>query len=182
MWAQAMRVIHDDADGLLLWQPVGGDFATLVDAGGASAHEVSPDAMVSPVLETRGWLYSDVLILMPAGAAYSVWWFFQDGVFTGWYVNLEAPFTRRDDGVQTTDHVLDVVATAEREWRWKDVEEFAGRIGHPLYFDADEAPVIRAEGERLIKLIEAAEFPFDDTYTGFRADPSWPAPRFPGRL
>ncbi|MEU4155237.1 DUF402 domain-containing protein [Actinoplanes sp. NPDC026670] len=179
MWAQAMRVIRDDADGLLLWQPVGGDFAKLVDADGTTAHEVSPDAMSAPELVSVGWLYYDVLILMPPDAAHSVWWFFQNGTFAGWYVNLESPFVRRGDAVETTDHVLDVVATAQREWQWKDEHEFAGRIGHPLYFDADEAPVIRAEGERLIKLIEAAEFPFDDTYTGFRPDPAWPVPRFP---
>jgi hypothetical protein len=38
---------------------------------------------------------------------------------------------------------------------------------------------MRAEGERLIKSIEAAAFPFDDTYTGFRPEPHWPVPRFP---
>ncbi|WP_433788513.1 DUF402 domain-containing protein [Actinoplanes sp. CA-252034] len=179
MWEQAMRVIRDDADGLLLWQPVGGDFARLVDADGSTAHEVSPDAMTAPVMVNSGWLYSDVLILMPAGAAHSVWWFFTDGVFTGWYVNLESPYTRRGDAVETTDHVLDIVATPRREWRWKDEDELTGRIGHPLYFDADQAVVIRAEGERIIKLIEAPEFPFDDTYTGFRPDPSWPVARFP---
>jgi hypothetical protein len=182
MWAQAMRVIRDDDGGLLLWQPVGGDFAKLVDADGGTAHEVSPDAMTSPELVSIGWGYADVLILMPPGAAHSVWWFFQDGVFTGWYVNLETPYVRRGDTVETTDHVLDIVATAQRSWQWKDEDEFAGRTGHPLYFDADEATLIRAEGERLVKLIEAAEFPFDDTYTGFRADPAWPVPRFPEAL
>ncbi|GIF41579.1 hypothetical protein [Actinoplanes xinjiangensis] len=38
---------------------------------------------------------------------------------------------------------------------------------------------MRAEGERLIKSIEAAAFPFDDTYTGFRPEPGRSAPRFP---
>jgi hypothetical protein len=58
MWTQAMRVIRDDTDGLLLWQPAGGDFATLVDAGGRDAHEVSPDEMTSPILSARAGQFS----------------------------------------------------------------------------------------------------------------------------
>jgi hypothetical protein len=37
--------------------------------------------------------------------------------------------------------------------------------------------VIRFEGERLIKVIEAGDFPFDGTHTGFRPDPAWLVPR-----
>ncbi|MEU8664142.1 DUF402 domain-containing protein [Actinoplanes philippinensis] len=179
MWEQAMRVIRDAPWGLLLWQPVGGDFARLVDADGSTGHEVPPDAMTAPRMVSSGWLHYDVLILMPPGVAHAVWWFFRDGEFAGWYVNLEAPYVRRGDAVETIDHVLDIVATPRREWRWKDEDEFAARLGHPLYFDTDDATRIRAEGERLVKLIEAGEFPFDDTYTGFRPDPSWPVARFP---
>ncbi|MFG3704156.1 DUF402 domain-containing protein [Micromonospora sp. NPDC047670] len=59
-----------------------------------------------------------------------MWWFFRAGVFTGWYVNLEEPCARRPDGVDTTDHVLDIVVTPQRQW--KDTDEFVGRIGHQL--------------------------------------------------
>jgi hypothetical protein len=99
-------------------------------------------------------------MLMPPKGAYSVWWFFDEGSFSGWYVNLEAP-----------------VVTPQRRWQWKDAEEFDRRIGHPLYFDSTEAKAIRAEGERLIELIEAGDFPFDGAHTGFRPDPAWPWPR-----
>jgi hypothetical protein len=146
-WEQAMRVVRDDADGLLLWQPVGGDFAILVDAHGNNPHDVSPDEMREPRLDVRPWKYSDVLILMPPDAAYSVWWFFRDGEFAGWYVNLESPFTRYADSVETVDH-------------------------------AAGAATIRAEGERLTKLLDGREYPFDDTHTGFRPGPAWPVPRF----
>jgi hypothetical protein len=177
-WEQAMRVVRDDADGLLLWQPVGGDFATLVGADGSSPHDVSPDEMHEPRLDVRAWKHFDVLILMPPDTAYSVWWFFRDGVFAGWYVNLESPYARTADGVETVDHVLDIITDEHGRWEWKDEDEFAGRLGHPLYFDAGGAAAIRAEGERLTRLLDARAYPFDDTHTGFRPDPAWPIPRF----
>ncbi|SCF46311.1 Protein of unknown function (DUF402) [Micromonospora mirobrigensis] len=178
-WVQPMRVIADDADGLLLWSPVGSDVARLVDADGRNPHDLPVDELRDPRLTVGAWERYDVLVLMPPQAAYSVWWFFDDGVFAGWYVNLEEPCVRHPGGVDTTDLVLDLVVSPERRWEWKDADEFAERVGHPLYFDRATADGIRAEGERLIGLVEAAEFPFDGTYTDFRPGPDWPAPRLP---
>ncbi|GIE88527.1 DUF402 domain-containing protein [Actinoplanes regularis] len=182
-WAQPMRVLRDDDAGLLLWAPEGGEFARLIDVDGKTTHDISPDRMRDPKLKLHTWRGNNVLILMPPGAGYSVWWFFQGGVFTGWYVNLEKPYERQADGVETTDLVLDIVATPDRRWEWKDTDEFAEFIGHPLYFDSAGAAEIQAEADRLTKLIDSGAFPFDDTHTGFRPDPGWPLPRFePGAL
>ena len=63
-----MQVISDAEGGLLLWQPAGGDLATLVDADGRTRHEVTPDRMQDPKLAVRAW-QGDVLILMPPQAA-----------------------------------------------------------------------------------------------------------------
>ncbi|MFI5915151.1 DUF402 domain-containing protein [Dactylosporangium sp. NPDC051541] len=175
-WAQAMRVIDDDEHGLLLWQPDGGDLATLIDADGNTPHEVTPDQMRDPKLTVRAWR-SDVLILMPPRATYSVWWFFKEGVFSGWYVNLEEPYLRRHDGVQTKDLVLDIVVTPERHWEWKDADEFQRHIGHPLYYDRAAADAILIGAERIIDLVETASFPFDGTHTSFCSDPAWALPR-----
>ncbi|WP_213454321.1 hypothetical protein [Rhizomonospora bruguierae] len=56
------------------------------------------------------------------------------------------------------------------------------RTGDPLYFDSATAETIRSEGHRLIKLIEAGEFPFDGTHTDFRPDPEWPTLRLTNTL
>lgn len=181
-WVQPMRVIADDEDGLLLWHPAGSDFARLVDADSRTQHEVPVDRMREPRLSRQTWGTYDILVLMPPAVAHSVWWFFRDGVFAGWYVNLEEPYVRRPDGVDTNDHVLDLVVTPQRQWEWKDADEFEGRIGNPLYFDRASAEAVRAEGERLVKLIEAGDFPFDGTHTDFRPDPHWPPLRLPPSL
>ncbi|MGC5019959.1 DUF402 domain-containing protein [Micromonospora sp. DT47] len=181
-WVQPMRVIADNEDGLLLWHPAGSDFARLVDADGKTQHEVTVDRMRDPKLTVLTWQTYDILVLMPPQAAYSVWWFFRDGAFTGWYVNLETPCHRQPNGVDTNDLILDIVVTPDRQWEWKDVDEFDGRIGNPLYFDRATADAVRAEGERLIKLIAAGDFPFDGTYTDFRPDQRWPMLRLPATL
>ncbi|WP_433615508.1 DUF402 domain-containing protein [Dactylosporangium sp. CA-139114] len=175
-WAQAMRVIDDGEHGLLLWQPDGSDLATLIDADGNTPHEVTPDRMRDPKLTVRAWR-NDVLILMPPRCTYSAWWFFEEGAFSGWYVNLEAPYIRRHNGVQTKDHVLDIVVTPERRWEWKDADEFDRHIGHPLYFDKAEAEAILTTAGQIVDLIETSSYPFDGTHTNFRPDPAWPAPR-----
>jgi hypothetical protein len=172
-WVQAMRVVSDNDDGLLLWQSHGSDFAALVDADGSDPHEVPLDQMREPRLTRSHWR-NDVLILMPPAAAYSVWWFFREGVFTGWYVNLETPYVRRPDGVDATDLVLDIVVQPDRRWQWKDVDEFEQRIGHPLYFDRAAADGVREQGLDLVKLIEAGAYPFDGTHADFSPDPRWP--------
>src|SRR5437762_6410840 len=93
-WAQPMRVISDDETGLLLWQAAVSDLAVLIDADGNTPHELTPDRMRDPKLTVRAW-QGDVLLLMPPKVTYSVWWFFQGGTFSGWYVNPEEPYVRR---------------------------------------------------------------------------------------
>lgn len=122
-----------------------------------------------------------VLMLHPREGDYSAWLFFDDdGALRHWYVNLELPAVRWRDphtglaGLDTVDYDLDVVVTPDRSWRWKDEEEFAMRLRHPDVYWVDDEAAVRAEGERLIKLAEAGEFPFDGSMVDFRPDPSWP--------
>ncbi|HEY2949283.1 MAG TPA: DUF402 domain-containing protein [Micromonosporaceae bacterium] len=166
----------DEAGGLLLWVPVGAGFARRVDDDGRPLGEVPVDGFGAARMEVTTWAEQDVLILMPPGAEYSVWWFFAHGVFAGWYVNLEERAVRWPGGVDTMDRTLDVRVSADRAWAWKDEIEFARHVGAPGYWDAGGAAAIRAEGERVIKLIESGDFPFDGTWCDFRPDPAWPVP------
>ncbi|WP_231933597.1 DUF402 domain-containing protein [Micromonospora coxensis] len=174
-----MRVVSDDDAGLLLWKPVGSEFATLVDADGKTQHQLPVDQMRQPQLVRKAWRDYDILVLMPPGAWHSIWWFYKESAFVGWYVNVETPYFRRDSSVDTTDLLLDVVIDPRGNRQWKDEDELAARIGHPLYPDAEAADAARQEGMRLIKLAEEGAYPFDGTYVNFRSDPSWPSPGLP---
>jgi len=178
-FVQPMIVVQDDRAGLLLWMPAGTEVAGLEDEENRNLHTVPLGEMRAPRLVRQSWGDKDVLILMPPGAAHSVWWFFRRGEFAGWYVNLETPYTRHDEGVDATDLVLDVVVSPDRSWVWKDEEEMEARIDRPHYFDRPGADRIRAEGQRVIRLIEAGAYPFDGARTDFRPDPSWASPKLP---
>ncbi|HEY3009854.1 MAG TPA: DUF402 domain-containing protein [Micromonosporaceae bacterium] len=175
-WANAAAVVSDDTGGLRLWVPVGAAFARRVDEDGRPIGEVPVDAFGAARMEVTAWAGQDVLILMPPGAEYSVWWFFAEGTFTGWYVNLEERAVRWPGGVDTMDRTLDVRVSPDRTWAWKDEAEFQGHIGADGYWDADGAATIRDEAERIVKLVQAGEFPFDGTWCDFRPDPAWPVP------
>ncbi len=132
------------------------------------------------------WQGPGVLKFMPVGEAHSVWWFRDDhGNFTNWYVNLEDPAIRWDDGtvagVDMVDQDLDIVVAPDRTWRWKDEDEFAERLAFPDHYWVPDSDSVWAEGKRVVERIEAGEFPFDGTWTDFRPDPSWePGAPLPG--
>jgi len=100
--------------------------------------------------------------------------------FRFWYVNLEEPGVCWDDGhgagIDTVDYDLDVLVASDRTWRWKDEDEFAYHLAHPGVYWVDDAESVRAEGERVIKVVGAGEFPFDGTGTDYHPDPLWSVP------
>ncbi len=182
------RVVSDDERGLLLWLARGSAVAVEVADDGRGIRQM-------PFTEWAGrgrrmqhgvWQGPGILKFLPPDADHSVWFFRDDdGRFAGWYVNLEERAVRWDDGdlagVDAVDQDLDVVIAPDRTWEWKDEDEFTERLAIPEHYWVPDEAAVRAEGRRVVKLIEAGEFPFDGTWTDFRPDPGWPAPvRPPG--
>jgi hypothetical protein len=123
----------------------------------------------------------NILKLIPPAGAHSVWWLFAPGQrFAAWYVNLEHPVARWDDGdlagIDTTDFDLDIWVWPDRSWAWKDEDELTERLGFPDQYWVSDPESVWAEGRRVIPRIEAGEFPFDGTWTDFRPDPQWTMP------
>jgi hypothetical protein len=178
--AAAGHVVADDERGLLLWSDIGSALMRRTTLSGTPtrdlsiAEEIAMTTMLSPA--TRDHVKS--LLLLPRDAAHTVSWSWRaDGAFTGWYVNLETPARRWPGGVDSSDQVLDLLVTPDREWRWKDEEDLAAA------YPPARAAAIRAEGERVTKLIDAAEFPFDGAWQDFASDlgpaplpPAWDVP------
>ncbi|GAA2623131.1 DUF402 domain-containing protein [Paractinoplanes durhamensis] len=177
------RVISDDERGLLVWLARGSTIAVERSTDGRGPRDMPFAEWATQQYELRPatWQGPGVLRFFPVGADHSVWFFRTDeGDFKNYYVNLEESAVRWDDGdvagIDVIDQDLDIVATPDLTWAWKDEDEFAERLALPDdYWVPDEAAVW-AEGRQVIKLIEAAEFPFDGTWTDFQPDPSWPTP------
>ncbi len=177
------RVAADDERGLWIWVATGSAHRDLGAADGRHLRELADLAEWSGVpkaFDPRPW-GGDVLMLHPHDGDYSVWLFLDsDGDLLRWYVNLERPASRwRDEtlgGVDTVDYDLDVIVAPDRTWHWKDEDEFAARLREPSHYWVDDEAAVRAEGERLVKLAEAGEFPFDGTMIGYRPLPDWSVP------
>lgn len=179
-----LRVISDDGRALLGWIPAGTEIvgSRLVD--GRSLREAPlAERFRIPREQIRDtWRGTSNLRLVTEGEWSSVWWFFDlTGEFLSWYVNLEIPLGRTAAGPDRIDGVLDLEVGAGGRWRWKDEDE-AGEAVLAGRLTTVQAARLRAEGERLAALAEAGAFPFDGTWTDFRPDPGWPAPRLPGGL
>ena len=177
------RVVSDDARGLLLWLAGGSAMAIEVAADGRGVRQMSfaEWSTLDRRLVPTTWSGPGILKFIPPDADHSVWFFRTgNGVFKQWYVNLERRAIRWDDGalggVDVMDQDLDIVATPDRAWEWKDEDEFAERLALPEHYWVPDQDAVWAEGRRVIKQIEAGEFPFDGTWTDFRPDPSWPTP------
>ncbi|MBX6354622.1 MAG: DUF402 domain-containing protein [Micromonosporaceae bacterium] len=177
------RVVQDDDRGLVLWIPGGSPVAWLRLADGRGLHDVRFPEWVAArkKMHRQTWQGYGVLVLVPPDAAHSVWWFWnEDGAFDHWYINLELPSTRWDDGelagVDTVDHDLDVVAWPNGSWEFKDEDEFAERLAYPEHYWVDDEAAVRAEAARVISIFEARRYPFDGSWCDFRPPPSWTTP------
>jgi uncharacterized protein DUF402 len=176
------HVAADDEHGLWLWFATGSTYRDIGAADGRAFRDVpfgewgaTPKKLIEKVWQ------GDALMLHPHQGDYSVWFFFSPtGQFRSWYVNLEEPGARWDDGeaagIDTIDYDLDIVVESDRRWHWKDADEFAYHLAYPDVYWVDDPAPVRAEGERVIDLVEAGAFPFDGLRTDFRPDPQWTIP------
>jgi hypothetical protein len=173
--------VADDKSGLLLWLPIGADFEFRLGPDGHMLRTGSVAEFGAAPVIRRTWRDSSLLMWHPPGAAHSVWWFFRDGRFSHWYVNLESPYVREPDGINNVDHHLDIVVSPDRTWQLKDERDLEEAIGRPGFWTAAQAGEIRAEGRRAVLAAEAGAFPFDGTWCDFAPDPGWQVPRLPER-
>ena len=185
-FARPVRVVSDGDPGLLLWMARGTPamYEVAPDGGGARGRPFAEWVGLDYEMRPGQWQGPGILMFFPPDADHSVWWFFDDaGVFQNWYVNLEEHAVRWDDGevagVDVVDQDLDVVVAPDRTWQWKDEDEFTERLALPEHYWVADADTVRAEGRRVIKLIEAGDFPFDGTWTDFVPDPAWNLPEVP---
>jgi hypothetical protein len=182
-WVRPGRVVSDGERGLLIWiarySPVVNEVSA--DGRGMRSMPFTEWVTAGTSLKHGTWNGPGVLKLLPPDAAHSVWWFRDDqDRFAAWYVNLERPGIRWDDGsvagIDIVDEDLDIVVAPDRTWQWKDEEEFVERLALAAhYWVADEAAV-RAEGERVVKEIESGVFPFDGTWCDWQPPPEWTPP------
>lgn len=77
------------------------------------------------------------------------------------------------------DQELDIVIAPDRStWRWKDEDKFERMVVEGV-FSSDEARAIRAEGERIIREMQAGESPICESWEQWSPPPEWQIPELP---
>lgn len=166
---EAVRVVRDDARGLVVWIPSGSARLESVPADGRRTRDVPLDERFSVPWVTREstWTGPGVVRVAPAGRPWSIWFFRRpDGTPDGAYVNLELPHLRvvgDTGGVFSRDLVLDL---------WVDA-------GHPgaedvWLKDADELSAAVAQGRFSEEQAEAVRSLADHAAEDFVAPGTWP--------
>lgn len=170
-FAEAVVVVEDRPERLVVFAPVGCHMQW-------SEIDWETGEFSGPHPRRRN--ITDALKIIEPGAQHTTSLFFSEGMarFICWYVDLEEPTRRAGGGLVTFDRSLDIVVGPDRRWRWKDEDHFAHiqRLG---WITPARAAELRAEGERVVRRIEAREPPFDDRWLDWRPDPSWPTPELP---
>jgi len=111
--------------------------------------------------------------------AYAVMAFWEDGAFTGWYLNLQTPLEATALGFDYIDHLLDVVVAPDRStWRWKDEDELSEAVDLGIFSPA-EAEAFRAAGLQAVEHLTSGAPPFDRDWSTWRPDPSRQEPELP---
>ena len=124
----------------------------------------------------------DTLRLMLPGRCHSVWLFWEgsgeERVFSHYFVNMEEPFRRTVIGVDTQDHTLDIVVSADLECRWRDEQELQSHVDHGFY-TAELAAAARGEGERVIAELADGTHPCLADWASWSPAAAWSLPVMP---
>ena len=127
------------------------------------------------------WAKNRVLKLYRPGDAHQtqLFWRADDGAFLGWYIDLLEALRRTPIGFDTRDHILDIwVAPDRSSWEWKDEDELEWCLATGE-LSPQQVTMIRAEGERAVERLTAADPPIYKEWEDWSPDPSWPVPTIP---
>jgi hypothetical protein len=163
-FAIPMTVVQDTPDWLALYWRAG----TPVKVRTYDiSHHLRPKEAHTPEkipLVDSLWVNTDVLCLIQPGTGHSVDLIWKTGtaLLSCWYINLQRPICRTPIGIDTMDYYLDLVISPDlKSFRWKDEDEFAEAVEIGV-ISSIEAQSIRAEGERVIGLLQDHRPPFCD--------------------
>jgi predicted RNA-binding protein associated with RNAse of E/G family len=174
VWAaRPVTVVRDDDDLIALYLPIGTGWKRPVRLDGSRLRMPSEPW----ILADDVWRDKSVLHLVRPGAAHAVWAMWDRAwKFIGWYVNLQEPLRRSPVGFDYMDQMLDLVVAPDlSEWHWKDEDELDQEVVEGLLTRA-EADGVKAEGDRVVRMLENRASPFSDGWGSWRPDPAWPLP------
>lgn len=175
-----VTVVDDGEENLVVWLALGTRMLHHVLEGGADIRTIDgPARFTSPRAQAvRTWSGSGILAVFQPDTMYSVWFFeTEPGVRDTYYINIEQPYLRTANGIESSDLILDVVASGT-QYKYKDKDELAFAREAGVINDSLHERIHRA-AEQAIAAFQARDYPFNAGYEQFQPDPSWPTPDLP---
>lgn len=171
-------VIQDEGDMLALFIPKGtlfkNNWVIPPEERVESADNIVPSAQRK--YHNLSWWHDSIRLYLH-GKLYSIWLSFDDeGQFASWYGNLEARFVRTPLGIDCRDLALDIVATPDRKWVWKDMAEFERRLQVGLDTKEHQMKLLAA-GDEFVDCLEQNKRPFCDGWESWKPPIDWQIPQ-----
>lgn len=178
--ADVLRVVRDDARGLVAWLPSGSELLASVPAAGGSLRDLPLDQRFSGPrrMQVRRWQGPGILRIAPTGRPWSIWYFTDDdGEFEGHYVNLELVHRRpvAATRVHTRDLILDLWLENDETWL-KDADELEAAVTAGRYTRGQGALVRDLADQARRELIDPHAWPLDEGWEAWRPPDGWDAP------
>jgi hypothetical protein len=175
-WACAGIIVQDSPKLIAIYWPAG--TPNMVPGKRPTPQDfLSNDIHLVP----HNWTDTDVLMLVTPGSSHALYVMWETGQtkLRCWYIDLQEPLRRTNLGFDTMDQFLDIVISADKSaWHWKDEDEFEEAIAIGVY-SLEEAQCIRAEGERVIRLLQGGQSPFCDGWERWSPPAAWNIPVMP---
>jgi len=177
-----LRVVRDDARGLVAWLPRGSQRIAAVPRDGLGLRDRSLEERAELALtgayehRLSAWQGDGILRIAPTGVPWSLWYFWDGEAFAGHYINLELVHLRAGQRVITRDLTLDLWLDADGELWLKDEDELAAftRVGR--FTEEQSAVIVALAGVCRRDLIEPRAWPLDEDWESWRPPAGWDEP------
>jgi hypothetical protein len=171
------RVVEDRENFLALFIAAGSPFKAGMKATAAEKRR-RPRTALPP--REHVWRNDTLRVMLPGSShSVSLSWGPQAGQrkLLKYFVNLEEPFRRTAVGFDTQDHTLDIEATPDLDWRWRDEQELANHVAEGFYTE-QLAGAARLEGERAIESMRRLDHECMQGWAEWRPPADWGIPPF----
>ena len=171
-----MTVVEDTGDRVVTWMAAGTPIVYPALHDGSDIVDVPAGRRFDQEHTTvrRTWQRSALCVIpIAAGHSARLSWT-TEGALERWYVNLEAPKRDWELGLETVDHLLDLIVQPDGHWTWKDEDEAAAAVTAG-FLPAATLAAARAEGERILADLPAWTEALHP-WAGFRPPDDWTVP------
>lgn len=131
-------------------------------------------------LEKSDWHTNRLLVILEPEKYYSMiyFWDHASNEFLCYYINFQLPFRRTQNSIDTLDLDLDIIVNPDFSVEWKDLDDYQKGIESGVILPEWVKEIEIAKRE-ILGRVERREYPLDNSWLNWLADPLWPLPQLP---